>query len=160
VILLENQDRSLWNREQIEEGTKLVQEALSSGHYNSYTLQAAIAAVHATASSFQSTDWAHIVELYDFLLRLSASPVVELNRAVAVAMMDGPADGLALVDSILARGDLVDYHLAHSTRAELCRQLGRMEEARATYQRALELTQQGPERRFLERRLGELRSSS
>lgn len=156
LIRLEDQDRTLWNHEQIEEGIKLVQQALSSGHYNSYALQAAMAAVHATAPSFQSTNWVQIIEYYDLLLKLSSSPVIELNRAVAVAMSDGPAGGLVLVDDILARGELADYHLAHSTRAELCRQLGRTTEARASYRRALELAQQEPERRFLERRLMEL----
>ena len=120
--------------------------------------QASIAAVHAEAPDAASTDWAQIVGLYDVLVRANPSSVVELNRAVAVAMRDGPAAGLALVDSILARGDLVDYHLAHSARAELCRRMGRIEEARVSYQRAIELAQQGPERRFLERRLAELRS--
>jgi RNA polymerase sigma-70 factor (ECF subfamily) len=156
LIRLEDQDRSLWNRAQIEEGIKLVRQALSSDHYNSYTLQAAMAAVHATAPSFQATNWAQIIEYYDLLLKLSSSPVIELNRAVALAMRDGPAGGLVLVDDILARGELADYHLAHSTRAELCRQLGRTAEARASYRRALELAQQEPERRFLERRLMEL----
>jgi RNA polymerase sigma-70 factor, ECF subfamily len=158
LVRLEDQDRGLWNYVQIEEGVKLVQQMLASGRVNSYMLQAAIAAVHATAPSFKATDWTRIVELYERLLQVSPSSVVELNRAVAVAMRYGPATGLALIDGILGRGDLSDYHLAHSARAELCRQLGRMEEARASYQRALELTQQEPERRFLERRLGELPS--
>ena len=158
LVRLEDQDRALWNQEQIEEGTKLVQQMLVSGHVNFYTLQAAIAAVHTTAPSFKATDWAQIVQLYDKLLQLSPSSVVELNRAVAVSMRDGPAAGLPLIDAILEHGDLSDYHLAHSARAELCRKLGRMEEARAAYQRALELTQQEPERRFLERRLAELGS--
>jgi len=158
LIRLEDQDRTLWNREQIEEGTTLVQEMLASGHTNPYALQAAIAAVHATSSSFKDTDWKRIVALYDRLLELSPSPVVELNRAVAVAMRTGPADGLELIDGILERGELADYHLAHSARAELCRQLGRIEEARAAYLRALDLTQQEPERRFLRGRLGELKS--
>jgi len=158
LIRLEDQDRTLWNREQIEEGTTLVQEMLASGHTNPYALQAAIAAVHATSSSFKDTDWKRIVALYDRLLELSPSPVVELNRAVALAMSHGPAEGLELIDGILERGDLADYHLAHSARAELCRQLGRIEEARAAYLRALDLTQQEPERRFLRGRLGELKS--
>jgi RNA polymerase sigma-70 factor (ECF subfamily) len=158
LVLLEAQDRSLWDWEKISEGLALVERALLSRRIGLYTLQAAIAAVHAEAPDAASTDWAQIVGLYDVLVRTNPSSVVELNRAVAVAMRDGPATGLALVDSILARGDLADYHLAHSVRAELCRQLGRVEEARASYQRALELAQQAPERRFLERRLAELRS--
>jgi RNA polymerase sigma-70 factor (ECF subfamily) len=155
---LEDQDRALWNREQIAEGTRLVRQMLDSGHVNPYTVQAAIAAVHATAPSFNETDWKRIVELYDQLLELSPSPVVELNRAVAVSMSSGLVEGLALIDEILERGDLSDYYLAHSARAEFCRKLGRIEEARASYLRALELTQQAPERRFLEGRLRELRS--
>jgi RNA polymerase sigma-70 factor (ECF subfamily) len=158
LILLEHQDRALWNQEQIQEGTRLVQGVLSAGHFNSYTLQAAIAAVHARAPSFKATDWVQIVELYDLLLRSAPSPVIALNRAVAVAMSAGPAAGLTLIDDLLARGSLVDYHLAHSARAELCRQLGRIAEARQSFQRALELTQQEPERRFLEQRLRELGS--
>jgi RNA polymerase sigma-70 factor (ECF subfamily) len=158
LILLEHQDRALWDQGQIQEGTRLVQEVLSAGHFNSYTLQAAIAAVHATAPGFQTTDWARIVELYDLLLMSSPSPVIALNRAVAVAMSAGPAAGLALIDDLLARGALLDYHLAHSARAELCRQLGRIGEARRSFQRALELTQQEPERRFIEQRLRELGS--
>jgi len=134
-----------------------VDRALSSRRIGPYTLQAAIAAVHAEAPDAASTDWAQIVGLYDVLIRAVPSSVVELNRAVAVAMRDGPVAGLALIDSILARGDLADYHLAHSARAEFCRRLGRIEDARASYQRALELTQQEPERRFLERRVSELR---
>jgi RNA polymerase sigma-70 factor, ECF subfamily len=156
LILMEAQDRSLWDGEKITEGLSLEERALSSRRIGPYTLQAAIAAVHAEASDAASTDWAQIVGLYDVLVRANPSAVVELNRAVAVAMRDGPGAGLALVDSILARGDLADYHLAHSVRAELCRRLGRIEEARLSYQRALELAQQGPERRFLERRLAEL----
>jgi RNA polymerase sigma-70 factor, ECF subfamily len=158
LILLEVQDRSLWNREQISEGLALVERALSSRRIGPYTLQAAIAAVHAEAPDAASTDWTQIVGLYDVLVRAMPSSVVELNRAVAVAMRDGPAAGLALVDSILKRGDLTDYHLAHSARAELCRRLGRIEESRASYQLALELAGQEPERRFLERRLNELRA--
>jgi RNA polymerase sigma-70 factor (ECF subfamily) len=156
LILLEAQDRSLWNREQIAEGLELVEYALASRRIGPYTLQAAIAALHAEAPDAASTDWAQIVGLYDVLVRANPSSVVELNRAVAVAMRDSPAVGLALVDSILSRGELVDYHLAYSARAELCRRLGRAEEARQSYRRALELTQQIPERRFLERRLAEL----
>ena len=156
LVLLDDQDRSLWNRDQIAEGLTLVERALSSRRFGPYTIQAAIAAVHAQASNTAATDWARIVGLYDVLARGEPSPVVELNRAVAVAMRDGPLAGLELIDAILARGDLADYHLAHSARADLCRRLGRMAEARASYERALRLTRQGPERRFLERRLGEL----
>jgi RNA polymerase sigma-70 factor (ECF subfamily) len=156
LVLLDDQDRSLWNRNQIAEGLTLVERALSSRRFGPYTLQAAIAAVHAQAPNTAATDWAQIVGLYDVLARGEPSPVVELNRAVAVAMRDGPLAGLELIDAILARGDLADYHLAHSARADLCRRLGRMAEARASYERALRLTRQGPERRFLERRLGEL----
>ena len=156
LILLDAQDRSLWSREQIAEGSALVERALSSRRFGPYTLQAAIAAVHAEAPSAAATDWTQIVGLYDVLVRAAPSPVVELNRAVAVAMRDGPAAGLALIDAILARGDLPDYHLAHSARADFCRRLGRMAEARTSYERALALTRQEPERRFLERRLAEL----
>ncbi|MGQ0657910.1 MAG: RNA polymerase sigma factor [Chromatiales bacterium] len=156
LVLLDDQDRSIWNREQIAEGLALVERALSSRRFGPYTLQAAIAAVHAEAPSPAATDWAQIVGLYDVLARADPSPVVELNRAVAVAMRDGPLAGLTLIDAILARGELVDYHLAHSARADLCRRLGRTAEARASYERALGLTQQDPERRFLERRLREL----
>jgi RNA polymerase sigma-70 factor (ECF subfamily) len=157
LILLNDQDRSLWNRDQIAEGSALTQQALSSRRFGPYTLQAAIAAVHAEAPSGAATDWTQIVGLYDVLARADSSPVVELNRAAAVAMRDGPAAGLTLIDAILARGDLADYHLAHSARAELCRRLGRTAEARASYERALGLTRQEPERRFIERRLWELR---
>jgi RNA polymerase sigma-70 factor (ECF subfamily) len=160
LILLEDQDRSLWNREQIAEGAHLVERALGSRRFGPYTIQAAIAAVHAEASSAAGTDWDEIVGLYDVLQRASPSPVVELNRAVAVAMRDGPAAGLALVDAILAGGDLADYRLAHAARAELCRRLGRTADARASYQRALALTRQEPERRFLERRLAALADRS
>jgi RNA polymerase sigma-70 factor (ECF subfamily) len=156
LVLLENQDRSLWNREQIAEGKALVERALLSRRFGPYTLQAAIAAVHAETPNAAATDWAQIVGLYGLLARVEPSPVVELNRAVAVAMRDGPLAGLDLIDVILARGDLADYHLAHSARADLCRRLGRMAEARASYEQALALTRQGPERRFLERRLAEL----
>jgi RNA polymerase sigma-70 factor (ECF subfamily) len=156
LVLLEDQDRSLWNGEQIAEGKALVERALSSRRFGPYTLQAAIAAVHAAAPSAAATDWVEIVGLYDVLVRAEPSPVVELNRAVAVAMRDGPLAGLGLIDAILARGDLADYHLAHAARADLCRRLGRSEEARASYHRALDLARQDPERRFLERRLREL----
>jgi len=157
LVLLDDQDRSLWSRDQIAEGTALVERALSSRRFGPYTLQAAIAAVHAEAPTAAATDWAQIVGLYDVLTRTDPSPVVELNRAAAVAMRDGPAAGLALIDAILARGDLGAYHLAHSARADLCRRLGRTAEARVSYQRALSLTRQEPERRFLVRRLSELR---
>jgi RNA polymerase sigma-70 factor, ECF subfamily len=156
LVLLEAQDRSRWDRDRIAEGTALVEHALSTRRFGAYTLQAAIAAVHAEAPSMAETDWPQIVGLYDLLLRAEPSAVVELNRAAAVAMRDGPAAGLALVDAILARGDLGDYHLAHAARADLCRRLGRTGDARAAYTRALELVRQGPERRFLEKRLAEL----
>jgi RNA polymerase sigma-70 factor (ECF subfamily) len=156
LILLDDQDRSLWSREHIAEGLALVERALATRAFGPYTLQAAIAAVHAQAATPAATDWAEIVALYDVLQRLDPSPVVELNRAVAVAMRDGAAAGLALVDAIVARGDLADYRFLHSTRAELCRRAGRTEDARAAFRRALELTRQEPERRFLERRLAEL----
>jgi len=156
LVLLEDQDRSLWSREYIKEGLALVQRALSSRRFGPYTLQAAIAAVHAEASSAAATDWTQIVGLYDVLMRAEPSPVVELNRAVAVAMRDGPAAGLSLIDAILARGDLGSYHLVHAARADLCRRLRRIAEARASYERALSLTEQEPERRFLKRRLAEL----
>ena len=156
LILLEDQDRSLWHRGQITEGLALVERALSSGRFGPYTLQAAIAAVHAEAPSPGQTDWAQIVGLYDVLLRVDHSTVVELNRAVAIAMRDGPLAGLELIEALLARGELVQYHLAHSARAELCRRLGRTEQARQAYQRALSLTRLEPERRFLERRLSTL----
>jgi len=156
LVLLGEQDRSLWKRDLIAEGSALVERALVSGQVGPYALQAAIAAVHAEATNTDATDWAQIVGLYDVLLRLDPSPVVELNRAVGVAMRDGPAAGLAAVDAILARGELADYHLAHAARADLCRRLGMTNEARVTYRRALELTRQGPERRFLGRRLAEL----
>jgi RNA polymerase sigma-70 factor (ECF subfamily) len=153
LVLLQDQERSLWNRDQITEGIALVERALASRRFGPYTLQASIAAVHAEAPTAAGTDWAQIVGLYDVLVRAEPSPVVELNRAVAVAMRDGPSAGLALVDAVLGRGDLQDYHLAHSARAELCRRLGRTAEARISYKRALELSRQEPERRFLERRL-------
>jgi RNA polymerase sigma-70 factor (ECF subfamily) len=156
LVRLADQDRSLWDRAQIAEGAALVERSLVSRRIGPYALQAAIAAVHATAETPEATDWSEIVGLYDVLLRLEPSPVIELNRAVAVAMRDGPAAGLALVDAILARGDLGEYHLAHATRADLCRRLGAHAEARASYERAIRLARQEPERRFLELRLAEL----
>jgi RNA polymerase sigma-70 factor (ECF subfamily) len=158
LVLLDEQDRALWNREQIAEGTALVERALSSRRFGPYTLQAAIAAVHAEAPRAAATDWPQIVALYDALVRADPSPVVELNRAAAIAMRDGPAAALPLVDAILARGELDDYHLAHAARADLCRRLGRATDARASYERALQLTRQEPQRRFLKRRLSELPS--
>ena len=156
LVLLEDQDRSLWDRGQIAEGTALVERALASDRIGAYTLQAAISAVHALAPTPAATDWSRIVELYELLAQVAPSPVVELNRAVAVAMRDGPARGLAVIDAILARGELAEYYLVHAARADLCRRLQRTADARTSYQRALELTRQGPERRFLERRLAEL----
>jgi RNA polymerase sigma-70 factor, ECF subfamily len=156
LVLLDDQDRSRWNREHIAEGTALVEQALASRRIGPYTLQAAIAAVHAEAPVAAATDWAQIVSLYDVLVRAEPTPVVRLNRAAAVAMRDGPAAGLALIDEILARGELADYSLAHSARAELCRRLGKTGDARASYERAIALTRQEPQRRFLERRLAEL----
>ncbi|HEY8197585.1 MAG TPA: RNA polymerase sigma factor [Gemmatimonadales bacterium] len=156
VVLLDDQDRSRWNREQITEGAALVEQALRSRNFGPYTLQAAIAAVHAEAPSAAETDWAEIVGLYDALLRADPSPVIELNRAAAVAMRDGPEAGLRLIELILARGELTDYAPTYSARAELCRRLGRTEEAKKSYQRALDLIAQGPQRRFLERRLQDL----
>jgi len=157
LILLDEQDRSLWDRAQIAEGAALVERALASRRIGPYTLQAAIAGVHAAALTAAATDWAQIVGLYGVLVRADPSPVIELNRAAAVAMRDGPATGLALIDTILGRGDLAEYPLAHSARAELCRRLGKTGDARASYERALDLTRQEPQRRFLERRLAELR---
>ena len=156
LILLDDQDRASWSRDQIAEGTALVERALASRRIGPYTLQAAVSAVHAEAPTAAATDWAQIVGLYDVLARADPSPVIELNRAVAVAMRDGPTAGLALIDAILDRGALADYHLAHSARAELCRRLGRTADARASYTRALDLARQEPQRRFLERRLREL----
>ncbi len=156
LILLEDQERSLWDREQIQEGTALVQEALATRQFGTYTVQAAIAAVHAEAPSAAETNWAEIVAFYDLLIQLEASPVVQLNRAVAVAMRDGPEAGVKLIDEILGRGDLQQYHLAHAARADLCRRLGWTDEARTSYQRGLELARQEPERRFLQKRLDEL----
>ncbi len=156
IILLDQQDRARWDRDLITEGIALVERALASRRFGPYTLQAAIAAVHAEAPSATATDWAQIVALYDLLMRAAPSPIVALNRAVAVAMRDGPAAGLALVDAIIARGELTDYHLIHATRADFCRRLGRAADARISYERALALTKQEPERRFLEQRLAEL----
>ncbi len=156
LVLLEDQDRSRWDRELIAEGLDLVERALTSRRFGPYTLQAAIAAVHAEAPNPAATDWAQIVALYDLLARAEPSPVVELNRAVAVAMRDGPLAGLALIDAILGGGELEKYHLAHAARADLCRRLGRTAEARAAYKQALALARQAPEQRFLERRLAEL----
>ena len=156
LILLADQDRSRWNGEQIAEGSALVERALASRRAGPYAIQAAIAAVHANAPSAEATDWSEIVGLYDVLLRVDPSPVIELNRAVAVAMRDGPSAGLALIDAILARGDLQDYRLAHAAQADMYRRLDRTEQARDAYARALALTRQEPERRFLERRLAEL----
>ncbi|KAF2390658.1 RNA polymerase sigma factor [Pseudomonas frederiksbergensis] len=156
LILLDEQDRSLWDAGMIAEGCALVERALTLRRFGPYCLQAAIAAVHAEAPTAGETDWPQIVGLYDLLLRAVPSPVIELNRAVALAMRDGPLAGLTVVEDILARGELLDYHLAHSARAQFCRQLGRVEEARSAYERALELTQQEPEQRFIEGRLREL----
>jgi RNA polymerase sigma-70 factor (ECF subfamily) len=157
LILLENQDRSLWNREQIAEAVALLEKALKSRRFGSYTLQAAIAAVHAEAESVAVTDWRQIVALYDRLLRIQPSPVVELNRAVAIAMCDGPEAGLAHIDAVLEHGELANYYLAHSARADMCRRMGRTAEARASYERALALTQQEPERQFLRERIRQLK---
>jgi RNA polymerase sigma-70 factor (ECF subfamily) len=157
LILLEHQDRSLWNREQIAEGAALLEKALGSRRFGSYTLQAAIAAVHAEAESVASTDWQQIVALYDQLVRIQPSPVVQLNRAVAIAMRDGPEAGLAQIDAVLEHGELADYYLAHSARADMCRRLGRTAEARSAYEKALALTQQEPERQFLQDRIRQLK---
>ena len=156
IVLLDDQDRALWNRRQIDEGLSLVERALSSRRFGPYSLQAAISAVHAQAAAPSETDWSEIVGLYDALLRIEPSPIVELNRAVAVAMRDGPAAGVSLIESILARGDLQDYHLAHAAHADLCRRLGKAAQARTSYQRAIALSRQEQERRFLEKRLAEL----
>ncbi|MBD9482616.1 RNA polymerase sigma factor [Pseudomonas sp. PDM14] len=156
AILLDAQDRRLWDRALIAEGEALVLQALQSRRFGPYSLQAAIAAVHAEADSMESTDWVQIVGLYDALLRTTPSPVIELNRAVAVAMRDGPEAGLALIEQLLAAGELADYHLAHAARADLCRRLGQHQAARTAYQRALQLSQQGADRQFLEKRLAEL----
>jgi RNA polymerase sigma-70 factor (ECF subfamily) len=156
IVLLEDQDRSLWNQDQIRMGQELLRRALATRRFGAYTIQAAIAAVHSQARTAAETDWAQIVALYDALLQLQPSPIVELNRAVAVTMRDGPAAGLAIVDRILAEPILADYHLAHAARADICRRLGRTAEARSSYERALELAKQEPERRFLMKRLQEL----
>jgi RNA polymerase sigma-70 factor (ECF subfamily) len=156
LVLLDAQDRSRWDRALIAEGTQLLQRALATQDFGGYTLQAAIASVHAAAATAAATNWAEIVRWYDALLRLEPTPVVELNRAVAVAMRDGPAAGLTLVDELLGRGELAEYHLAHAARADLCRRLGKAADARMAYQRALSLTNLEPERRFLERRIAEL----
>jgi RNA polymerase sigma-70 factor (ECF subfamily) len=156
IVLLDDQDRSRWDARHIAEGKTLVERAMSSQRFGPYTVQAAISAVHADAADPAATDWAQIVALYDVLAQMVLSPVVELNRAVAVAMRDGPAAGLALIDALLAHGDLADYHLAHAARADLCRRLDRADEARQSYHRALALARQEPERRFLENRLAEL----
>jgi RNA polymerase sigma-70 factor (ECF subfamily) len=157
LILLENQDRSLWNREQIAEGIALLQKALKSRRFGSYTLQAAIVAVHAEAESTAVTDWRQIVALYDRLLGIQPSPVVQLNRAVAIAMCDGPEAGLAQIDAVLEQGELANYYLAHSARADMYRRLGRTAEARTSYEKALALTQQEPERQFLRERIRQLK---
>ncbi len=156
LILLEQQNRALWNHDQIAEGTALVERALTSERPGPYALQAAIASVHARAQNAGATEWTEIIRLYDVLARVNPSPVVDLNRAVAIAMRDGPAVGLKLIDAILEKGELKNYHLAHSARADLCRRLGRSADARASYTRALSLTRQEPERRFLEKRMREL----
>ena len=160
LILLDDQDRSTWNRDRIAEGSALVERALGMRRLGPYAVQAAIAAVHAGAATAAATDWRQIVGLYDILLRADPSAVVELNRAAALAMRDGPQAGLTVIDAILGRGELTDYLHAHSARADLCRRLGRVEEARASYQRALALSKQEPERRFLERRIAELRGAA
>jgi RNA polymerase sigma-70 factor (ECF subfamily) len=156
LVLLEDQDRSLWNRDQIAEGKSLVETAFQAQQVGSYAIQAAIAAVHADAAGSATTNWSRIAALYDLLARAEPSPVVELNRAVAIAMRDGPQVGLQLIDDILSRGELADYHLSHAARADLCRRLGRTAEARASYERALQLARQEPERRFLAKRLQEM----
>ena len=160
LVLLEDQDRSLWNHELIEEGIALVERSLKSRRFGPYTLQAAIAAVHSEAGSSAATDWPQIVALYDLLARAAPSPVVELNRAVAIAMRDGPQPGFALIEALVARGDLAEYHLAHAARADLCRRLGKSAEARASYEKALHLARLEPERKFLQKRLRELGSET
>jgi len=157
MILLEHQDRSLWNRKQIAEGVALLEKALKSRRFGAYSLQAAIAAVHAESESVAATDWRQIVALYDQLARIQPSPVVQLNRAVAIAMRDGPEAGLAHIDAVLEHGELADYYLAHSARADMCRRLGRTAEARSSYEKALALTQQEPERQFLQERIRQLK---
>jgi RNA polymerase sigma-70 factor, ECF subfamily len=156
IILLEEQDRSRWDHQLISEGTALVEQALQSRRFGAYTIQAAISAIHAEAGSIAQTDWNQIIVFYSVLQRIDSSPVVELNRAVAVAMRDGPEAGLVLIDAILKRGDLVDHHRAHAARAELCRRSGKMSDAKYSYERALSLARQEPERRFLTRRLSEI----
>ena len=158
MILLDCQDRSLWNREQIAEGSALIERSLSSRRFGPYTIQAAISAVHAEAPDADATDWAQIVGLYDVLFQIEPSPVIELNRAVAIAIRDGPQAGLTIIDGILGRGDLAEYHLAHSARAEFCRRIGNTSEARTSYQRALDLARLEPERRFLAGRLADLKN--
>jgi RNA polymerase sigma-70 factor, ECF subfamily len=157
LILLENQDRSLWNREQISEGVALLEKALKSRRFASYTLQAAIAAVHAEAESVATTDWRRIVALYNRLVQIQPSPVVQLNRAVAIAMRDGPEVGLTRIDAVLEHGGLANYYLAHSARADMYRRLGRTAEARSSYEKALALTHQEPERQFLQERIRQLK---
>jgi RNA polymerase sigma-70 factor, ECF subfamily len=157
LVLLDQQDRALWDRAQIAEGIGLVEKSLTSHRFGSYTLQAAIAAVHAEADSSATTDWRQIVMLYNRLAQIQPSPVVELNRAVAIAMCEGPEAGLTIIEGLLARGEMANYHLAHSARADLCRRLGRTAEARCSYEKALTLTQQEPERRFLQERLRHLK---
>jgi RNA polymerase sigma-70 factor (ECF subfamily) len=156
LVLLQDQDRSLWNRDLIAEGIALVEQALKSKRFGPYTLQAAIAAVHSEAGSSATTDWPQIVALYGVLARAEPSPVVELNRAVAIAMRDGPEAGLSLIDALFARGELAEYHLAHAARADLCRRLGKTSDAQASYEKALALAQLEPERKFLKQRLKEL----
>ena len=156
IVLLEDQDRNLWDRKLINEGQSLVKEALATRRFSAYTIQAAIAAVHASAASSAETDWPQIIALYDALFSMNPSPVVELNRAVALAMLNGPEAGLVVIDSILERGDLVNYHLTHAARAELCRRAGRTKEAKAAFEHAISLVRQEPERRFLQRRLAEI----
>ena len=158
-MLLDDQDRSLWDQARNAEGVALVEKALTSRRFGPYAIQAAIAAVHAEAPTAAATDWPQIVGLYDVLLKVAPSPIIALNRAAAVAMRDGPAVGLALIDDILRRGELEDYRLAHAARAELCRRLGRVEEAIRAYERAASMTPAGPEQRFIARRLEELRGS-
>ena len=158
IILLEDQDRSLWNQAQMDEGKRLVERSLGSRRFGVYTIQAAISAVHADAASPAETDWPQIVALYDVLLRGEPSPVIELNRAVAVAMRDGPDTGIQLIDAIMERGHLADYHLAHSARGELLRRVGNTTESRKALQRALELTNQETERRFLMNKISQLDS--
>jgi RNA polymerase sigma-70 factor, ECF subfamily len=157
LILLEDQDRALWNREQIAEGVALLEKALKSRRFGSYTLQAAIAAVHAEAESAAVTDWRQIVALYNRLVRIQPSPVVQLNRAVAIAMCEGPEAGLTHIDAVLGQGGLANYYLAHSARADMYRRLGRTDEARSSYEKALTLTQQEPERQFLQERIRQLK---